>query len=127
MSDRTARQVGAMLEMAVGADGTGTAAQVYHYRVAGKTGTVHKLSGGNYSANNYLALFAGFAPASDPRLVMVIMVDDPTGSVYYGGQIAAPVFGKVMSGALRLLNITPDDLERSTQRMVQAGSARNAL
>jgi cell division protein FtsI (penicillin-binding protein 3) len=127
MSGKTARQVGAMLEMAVGADGTGTAAQVYHYRVAGKTGTVRKLSGGNYSANNYLALFAGFAPASDPRLVMVIMVDDPTGSVYYGGQIAAPVFGKVMSGALRLLNITPDDLERSTQRMVQAGSVRNAL
>ena len=127
MSDKTARQVGAMLEMAVSADGTGAAAQVYHYRVAGKTGTVHKLSGGSYSANNYLALFAGFAPASDPRLVMVIMVDDPTGNAYYGGQVAAPVFGKVMSGALRLLNITPDDLERSTQHMVQAEPGRNAL
>jgi cell division protein FtsI (penicillin-binding protein 3) len=127
MSDKTARQVGAMLEMAVSADGTGSAAQVYHYRVAGKTGTVHKLSGGSYSANNYLALFAGFAPASDPRLVMVIMVDDPTGQAYYGGQIAAPVFGKVMSGALRLLNITPDDLERSTQRMVQVEPGRQAL
>ncbi len=127
MSGKTAHQVGAMLEMAVGADGTGTAAQVYHYRVAGKTGTVRKLTGGSYSTDNYMALFAGFAPASDPRLVMVIMVDDPSGKAYYGGQIAAPVFGKVMSGALRLLNITPDDLERSTQRMVQAGSVRNAL
>ncbi len=127
MSDKTARQVTAMLEMAVSADGTGEAAQVYHYRVAGKTGTVHKLSGGAYSPDNYLALFAGFAPASDPRLVMVIMVDDPEGNAYYGGQIAAPVFGKVMSGALRLLNIMPDDLPRPAQHMVQAEPGGKAL
>jgi cell division protein FtsI (penicillin-binding protein 3) len=127
MSDKTARQVRAMLEMAVSSDGTGAAAQVYHYRVAGKTGTVHKLAGGSYAANNYLALFAGVAPASDPRLVMVIMVDDPAGDAYYGGQIAAPVFGKVMSGALRLLNIMPDDLEQPTQRMAQADPRGHAL
>lgn len=120
MSDKTALQVRAMLERAVGRDGTGAAAQVYHYRVAGKTGTVRKLAGGGYAEKNYLALFAGFAPASDPRLVMVIMVDDPTGEAYYGSQIAAPVFGKVMSGALRLLNIMPDDLAQPPQRMARA-------
>ncbi len=127
MSDKTARQVRAMLERAVGRDGTGTAAQVYHYRVAGKTGTVHKLAGGSYAEKNYLALFAGFAPASDPRLVMVIMVDDPSGDTYFGSQIAAPVFGKVMSGALRLLNIMPDDLAQPPQRMARAEQRGLAL
>ena len=127
MSDKTAHQVRAMLERAVGRDGTGGAAQVYHYRVAGKTGTVHKLAGAGYAENNYLALFAGFAPASDPRLVMVIMVDDPTGDAYFGSQIAAPVFGKVMSGALRLLNIMPDDLAQPPQRMARAEQQGLAL
>ena len=127
MSDKTALQVRAMLERAVGRDGTGAAAQVYHYRVAGKTGTVHKLVGGGYAEKNYLALFAGFAPASDPRLVMVIMVDDPADGAYYGSQIAAPVFGKVMSGALRLLNIMPDDLAQPPQRMARAEQRGLAL
>ncbi|HEX9627146.1 MAG TPA: penicillin-binding protein 2 [Acidiferrobacterales bacterium] len=118
MSVTTARQVRAMLELAVSADGTGSAARVPHYRIAGKTGTVHKLSGGSYAENNYIASFAGFAPASDPRLVMMVMIDDPSGSAYFGGQIAAPVFSRVMAGALRLLNISPDDLERPRQHLV---------
>lgn len=108
LSKRTARQVRRMLELAVGRHGTGLAARVRHYRVAGKTGTVHKLVDGNYSKESYVALFAGMAPASHPRLVMVIAVDDPKAGGHYGGQIAAPVFSKVMAGAVRLLNIAPD-------------------
>lgn len=108
LSAATARQVRAMLELAVSGEGTGAAARVVHYRVAGKTGTAHKPVAGGYSENSYVASFAGFAPASNPRLVMVIVVDDPTNGGYFGGQVAAPVFSRVMAGALRLLNIPPD-------------------
>jgi cell division protein FtsI (penicillin-binding protein 3) len=77
MSPRTARQIREMLELAVSRTGTGRAAQVLHYRVAGKTGTVHKLVAGNYADDRYVASFAGMAPASNPRLVMVVTVDEP--------------------------------------------------
>jgi cell division protein FtsI (penicillin-binding protein 3) len=108
MSQETARQIRDMLELAVGERGTGTEARVSHYRVAGKTGTVHKLIAGDYADDRYIASFAGMAPASQPSLVMVVTVDDPSARGHFGGQAAAPVFGRVMSGALRLLNITPD-------------------
>jgi cell division protein FtsI (penicillin-binding protein 3) len=81
---------------------------VQHYRVAGKTGTVHKLIAGDYAEDRYVASFAGMAPASHPRLVMVVTVDDPSGSAHFGGQVAAPVFSSVMSDALRLLDVPPD-------------------
>jgi cell division protein FtsI (penicillin-binding protein 3) len=110
MPAETARQVRAMLEQATGADGTAPQARIAGYRVAGKTGTVKKAAPGGYSSNKYLAVFAGLAPASDPRLVMVVMVDEPGNGKYYGGQVAAPVFSRVMSGALRLLAVPPDDL-----------------
>ncbi|MDX2457155.1 MAG: penicillin-binding transpeptidase domain-containing protein [Gammaproteobacteria bacterium] len=106
----TVQQVRAMLEQATGPDGTAPQARVAGYRVAGKTGTVKKPAPGGYSSNKYLAVFAGMAPASDPRLVMVVMVDEPGNGAYYGGQVAAPVFSRVMSGALRLLAVPPDDL-----------------
>jgi cell division protein FtsI (penicillin-binding protein 3) len=109
ISQRVARQIIDMLEQAAGPHGTAPAAQVAGYRVAGKTGTVHKSVAGGYSRDRYLSVFAGMAPASDPRLVMVVMVDEPKGQ-YYGGQVAAPVFSRVMSGALRLLAIPPDKL-----------------
>ncbi len=105
-----ARQVRAMLEEAVGPDGTAPQARIAGYRVAGKTGTVKKSESGGYSSNKYVAVFAGMAPASDPRFAMVVMVDEPRNGKYYGGQVAAPVFSKVMSGALRLMAIPPDDL-----------------
>lgn len=108
MSAATARKVRAMLELAVGREGTGAAAQVADYRVAGKTGTVRKLTAQGYSDDRYVAWFAGFAPATDPRLVMVIAVDEPRGATYFGGQVAAPVFSRVMTGALRLLDIPAD-------------------
>jgi cell division protein FtsI (penicillin-binding protein 3) len=105
-----AREVRNMLEQAAGPNGTAPLAQVAGYRVAGKTGTVKKATAGGYSSKEYLAVFAGMAPASDPRFVMVVMVDDPSNGKYYGGQIAAPVFSKVMAGALRLMAVPPDDV-----------------
>lgn len=105
-----ARQVRNMLEQAAGPEGTAPLAQVAGYRVAGKTGTVKKSTAGGYSKDKYLAVFAGMAPASDPRFVMVVMVDNPGNGKYYGGQVAAPVFSKVMAGALRLMAVTPDDV-----------------
>jgi cell division protein FtsI (penicillin-binding protein 3) len=108
LSEKTARAVAAMLELAVGKDGTGALAAVADYRVAGKTGTVKKLTAHGYSDDKYVAWFAGFAPASNPKLVMVVAIDEPRAGGYYGGQVAAPVFGKVMTGALRLLDVAPD-------------------
>ncbi|HEY9147388.1 MAG TPA: penicillin-binding transpeptidase domain-containing protein [Gammaproteobacteria bacterium] len=106
-----AREVRTMLERVVQQGGTGTRAQVSGYRVAGKTGTVRKASAGGYSEENYLSVFAGIAPASRPRLAMVVVVDSPDDGDYYGGVVAAPVFSRVMEGALRLLDVAPDDLE----------------
>ncbi|MGB5339686.1 MAG: penicillin-binding transpeptidase domain-containing protein [Gammaproteobacteria bacterium] len=111
------RQVIDMLEQATGPDGTAPQARIAGYRVAGKTGTVRKSEAGGYSDSKYRAVFAGMAPASDPRLVMVVMVDEPTNGKYYGGQVAAPVFSRVLSGALRLMAIPPDDIPlMQTQR-----------
>jgi cell division protein FtsI (penicillin-binding protein 3) len=110
MAPAIARQIRTMLESAVEKEGTGQLAVVNGYRVAGKTGTVHKATAGGYSEDRYLSLFAGFAPVADPRLVMVVMIDEPQGQQYYGGQVAAPVFSRVMTGTLRLMDIPPDNL-----------------
>lgn len=114
-----AKQIRHMLERAVGAEGTGRAADLPFYRVAGKTGTVHKLINGAYAEDRYLSLFAGFAPVTDPRLVMVVTVDDPVRGGYFGGRIAAPVFHHVMAGALRLMNIAPDESGGPTRQIVR--------
>ncbi len=106
-SAQTAREVRAMLEMAVRPGGTAPKAQIPGYRVAGKTGTAHKLESGAY-ANRYVASFVGFAPVSDPRLIVAVMVDEPSNGKYYGGDVAAPVFAQVMAGSLRTLGIAPD-------------------
>ncbi|MBM5813042.1 MAG: penicillin-binding protein 2 [Gammaproteobacteria bacterium] len=111
LEERVARDLVGLLENVVGPDGTGRKAAVPGYRVAGKTGTAWKASGGKYSTNRYLAVFAGVVPASRPRLAAVVMIDEPGGGLYYGGDVAAPVFGAVMAGALRLLSVAPDDLE----------------
>ncbi|MGM0594727.1 MAG: peptidoglycan D,D-transpeptidase FtsI family protein [Pseudomonadota bacterium] len=108
---QVARAVREMLVRVVQQGGTGTRAQVAGYQVAGKTGTVRKASAGGYNEENYLSVFAGMAPASRPRLAMVVMVDQPDDGEYYGGVVAAPVFSRVMEGALRLLDVAPDDLE----------------
>ena len=108
-SVKVARQVRAMLETVVQTGGTGQKASIEGYRIAGKTGTVHKTVVGGYSEDRYLSLFAGMAPASNPRLIAVVIIDEPQGDHYYGGLVAAPVFSNVMAGALRLLDIPPDD------------------
>lgn len=108
MTAQTARQMLGMLEMVTQNGGTAPKARVPGYRVAGKTGTAHKLEGGSYAADKYVSSFVGLAPASDPRLVVAIMVDEPGGKEYYGGLVAAPVFSRVMAGALRFMAVPPD-------------------
>ncbi len=108
ISAETAHQVKDMLEMVVQPGGTAPKAQVLGYRVAGKTGTAHKLGIGGYQHNKYIASFIGMAPASNPRLIIAVMIDEPSNGQYYGGQVAAPVFSTVMSGALRMLAVPQD-------------------
>ncbi len=109
MKSTTARMIIKMMEEVVGPKGTAAKAAVTGYRVAGKTGTAKKSIAGGYQKDDYIAVFAGLAPASDPRLVMAVMIDEPTQNGYYGGTVAAPVFREVMSNALRILDIAPDD------------------
>ena len=108
ISVETARAVRNMLEMAVKPGGTAPRAQVAGYRVAGKTGTAHKLEGRGYAAKRYISSFVGFAPVSNPRLIVAVVVDEPSAGQHYGGLVAAPVFSEVVSGALRLMNVAPD-------------------
>lgn len=106
-----------MMEKVVQPGGTGTRAAIKGYRVAGKTGTVHKLGRDEegYDSGEYLATFAGIAPASNPRLVAVVVIDSPKGQEYFGGQVAAPVFSRVVGHALRILDVPPDDLQQVDQ------------
>ena len=104
-----ARSVAKMLETVLSSKGTGSRASVANYRIAGKTGTSHKASASGYEDHRYVSSFAGFGPASNPRLVCVVVINDPTGEEYYGGLVAAPLFSEVMTGAMRILNIPPDD------------------
>ncbi len=106
-SAETAHAVRDMLEMVVKPGGTAPLAQVTGYRVAGKTGTAHKLENGRY-VDRYVASFVGLAPASNPRLIVAVMLNEPAGKEYYGGQVAAPAFSNVMGAALRLLNVPND-------------------
>jgi cell division protein FtsI (penicillin-binding protein 3) len=110
MSERSAEQLTGMLAAVVSPLGTGQRAAVVNYTVAGKTGTAKISEAGGYSKDRYRAIFAGFAPASNPRLVAVVMIDEPQGERYHGGDAAAPVFSRIMSGGLRLLAVSPDDL-----------------
>jgi cell division protein FtsI (penicillin-binding protein 3) len=110
----TARAVRAMMETVVSDQGTAKRASIPGYRVAGKTGTAKKSSGRRgYTAGRYQSVFAGMVPAGNPRMVMVVMIDEPRGKAYYGGLVAAPVFAKVMEGALRLFNVPPDEPQPS--------------
>ena len=107
MKPETALAVRHMLELAVLPGGTAPKAQIPGYRVAGKTGTAHKLEGRGYT-NKYVSSFVGFAPASAPRLIVAVVIDEPTAGAYYGGDVAAPVFSTVMGSVLRTLGVPPD-------------------
>ena len=113
LSTTTSNAIRAMLEGVTQEGGTGTKARVPGYRVAGKTGTAHKIISGLYSKNNYYSSFVGFAPASHPRLVVAVVVDDPQGNAHYGGEVAGPVFSEVMGRSLRLLGVREDNIEET--------------
>lgn len=123
LSVGTARALRGMLESVVGDQGTAQAARVRGYRVAGKTGTARKSIAGGYAEDRYVSVFVGMAPASRPRLVLAVVIDEPREHGYYGGEVAAPVFSRVMSGALRLLNVPPDDLPALRTGQVARGAA----
>ncbi|MDH3304112.1 MAG: penicillin-binding transpeptidase domain-containing protein [Gammaproteobacteria bacterium] len=108
ISQDTAAAVRRMLEEVVRPGGTGSKASVDGYRIAGKTGTAWKFATGGYSQDKHISIFAGLAPASDPRLATVVVIDEPRGELYYGSDVAAPVFADVMAESLRLLAVAPD-------------------
>jgi len=121
----TAHAVRHMLEMAASEEGTAPQARVGGYRVAGKTGTARKTDDGHYT-NEYIASFAGFAPASNPRIVVAVMIDSPGGGHYYGGEVAAPVFARIATGSLRTLQVAPDALPgEQGQVLAQSERPRN--
>ncbi|MCB1958121.1 MAG: penicillin-binding protein 2, partial [Rhodocyclaceae bacterium] len=106
-SAQTAREIRTMLEMVVHEGGTAPMAQVAGYRVGGKTGTAHKIEAGRY-ANKYVSSFVGIAPMSDPRIIVAVMIDEPTAGKHYGGSVAGPVFSQIVAGTLRSMGIAPD-------------------
>jgi cell division protein FtsI (penicillin-binding protein 3) len=116
------KHVNNMLETVVHEGGTGLRAAVRGYRVAGKTGTAHKAASGGYAGDRYVSVFAGMAPLSNPQLVMVVVIDEPQRGEHYGGLVAAPVFSNVMRGALRILNVPPDDIPSFESKIVVADS-----
>lgn len=123
VSRESALAVRRMLEEVVRPGGTGTGAAVAGYRIAGKTGTSWKFAAGGYSKDKYISIFAGLAPASAPRLAAVIVIDEPSGELYYGGDVAAPVFADIMADSLRLLAVPPDALPaRDSNSAMQAMS-----
>jgi cell division protein FtsI (penicillin-binding protein 3) len=123
ISGETAQEVSRMMEMAVGPGGTAPRAAVPGYRVAGKTGTAHKAEAGGYSETRYVSSFVGFGPVTDPRFIVAVMLDEPMGAKYYGGDVSAPVFSSVMGAALRMMSVPPDAPQTLT---VQAPAPKQA-
>ncbi|MGB1090975.1 MAG: peptidoglycan D,D-transpeptidase FtsI family protein [Oceanobacter sp.] len=122
MSSAVAHQMLNILETVTSNKGTGRRARVDGYRVGGKTGTAHKVGRGGYEDSAYTAVFVGTAPLTNPDLVLVVVVDEPQGREYYGGEVAAPVFSRIMEQALRIRQVAPDDL--SGIEVQVAGGAR---
>jgi cell division protein FtsI (penicillin-binding protein 3) len=123
LSQKTALQMRAMLETVTSPEGTAPKAQVPGYRVGGKTGTAYKIVGGRY-VKKYVASFVGFAPASNPRIIIAVMIDEPTNG-HYGGDVAAPVFSAVAANALRAMNVSPDS--SVTDIIIPANGAKESM
>lgn len=121
-SAKTAKRVRTMLESVMMKDGTAYEGRVDGYSAAGKTGTVKKAGAGGYVENSYFSVFAGMAPAKNPRLIIVVMIDEPSAGQYYGGLVSAPVFSKVMAGALRILEVAPDQEDTMPILLTKQGS-----
>jgi cell division protein FtsI (penicillin-binding protein 3) len=123
------RELLGMLQSVVAAEGTGKLAAIPGYRVSGKTGTAWKATAGGYSTDRYMAVFGGVAPATAPRLAAVVVIDEPSAGQHMGGQVAAPVFSRVVGGALRLLAVAPDQPVRTPEELPAtppAGGLRTA-
>lgn len=130
LNAKVSRDLVHLLETVVTADGTGEKASIPGYRVSGKTGTAWKAIGGGYSRDRYMAVFGGVAPASNPRLAAVVVIDEPGNKLFYGGDVAAPVFSEVVGGALRLMAVPPDQIVRDmdgTAKPLQANAGKPAL
>src|SRR5690554_5765 len=123
LSKESADAVLAMLESVV-ANGSGRRAQVRGYRVAGKTGTSRKAIAGGYG-DEYVTLFAGIAPVSDPRIAVVVTINEPSGDEYYGSEVSAPVFAEIVSNALRVMNVPPDNLADAQLKAAGFGGSRD--
>ena len=120
------RELLAMLESVVAAEGTGKLAAIPGYRVSGKTGTAWKATAGGYSTDRYMAVFGGVAPATEPRLAAVVVIDEPSAGQHMGGQVSAPVFSRVVGGALRLLAVAPDQTVTAPEEL-PSGAAPDTL
>ncbi|MBU2710222.1 peptidoglycan D,D-transpeptidase FtsI family protein [Zooshikella harenae] len=118
---KVAKQVVSMLTTVIERGGTGTRAKVDSYTVAGKTGTVHKVGAHGYEEKKYMSIFAGMAPASNPRVVTVVMINNPKAGKYYGGAVAAPIFSNVTAGALRMLGVPPDNMPAVAKQEAKPG------
>jgi len=118
ISPETARTLMQILESVV-SEGTGSNAYVPGYRVAGKTGTAQKVVNGRYIEGKYVASFIGMAPADDPRIAVLVVIDEPDPSNYYGGQIAAPVVASIVKDTLRYLNVKPMYTEEEAAKLVK--------
>ncbi|MGA2840246.1 MAG: penicillin-binding transpeptidase domain-containing protein [Steroidobacteraceae bacterium] len=124
LDPKVANELVHMMEQVVEKGGTATRAALVGYRVSGKTGTAFKSIAGGYSTDKYMAVFAGLVPASHPKIATVVVIDEPSGDLHQGGQVAAPVFSNVMSGALRLMDVPPDDLQNvPAATLVQANDS----
>jgi cell division protein FtsI (penicillin-binding protein 3) len=122
ISAKTAIQMREMLELVTQTGGTATNAQTMGYRVGGKTGTAHKVEGKGYATNKYRGFFVGMAPMSAPRIVVAVMVDEPSTGGYYGGVVAAPAFANIVAGTLRTMNVLPDAaVKQMVDRELQLG------
>jgi cell division protein FtsI (penicillin-binding protein 3) len=108
IAPKTAAEMRAMLESVVSPEGTASQAQVPGYRIGGKTGTAQKIVNGRYSQTHYIGSFAGIAPMSNPRFIIAVMIDEPTGAIHTGGGVAAPTFAALAANALRAANVPPD-------------------
>jgi cell division protein FtsI (penicillin-binding protein 3) len=117
-----AHQVGAMLERVIQKGGTGTRAEIPAYYAAGKTGTIHKVGRNGYADDRYLSLFAGYAPANNPRIIAVVAINEPSAGQYFGGEVAAPVFSALMEHGLRILQVIPDYIPQSATQVVHKNS-----
>jgi cell division protein FtsI (penicillin-binding protein 3) len=108
LTAQTAQEIRTMLQLAAGPGGTAPKAQTMGYSVGGKSGTAHKQEGRGYASNKYRSWFVGMAPIGKPRIIVAVMVDEPTNGKYFGGDVAAPVFSQVVQQTLRTMNVAPD-------------------